>query len=126
MAQNREWRLDRHQRMMTKMGQAKEIFDQIFLPEKPAVEREDELMKSVNDIPDDAQLISAFMIFVDDIYLNYAHDEDKFIKICRCLKIIFSSYPREVFIALDKLGGEIAARNVKKVKKPPSKTKGYM
>jgi hypothetical protein len=118
---NREFRLNRHQRMMTKMGQAKEIFDQIFLPEKPVVERAAELRESVNDIPEDVQLISTFMVFVDDISLNFGKDADKVSRIFRNLKIIIGNYPQRALEVLDKLGGEIAAG-----KKTTSKTMGYM
>lgn len=116
---NREFRLDRHQRMTTRIAQLTESFNQILLPALPAIDRLDELAKL--QIPPDVQIISSFMVFIDDIFLHYIHEPTKFAYICRAMSVLFNKYPKETFNALDKLFKDLVSN-----KKSPSKSKGYI
>lgn len=91
-SQDRQFRLDRHQRLTTLLAQIKDLYDQILLPESSPRERIEELKRVVDEIPEDARTVAAFMILLDDLKIELGEDEDRFIRICQTFNFLIQNH----------------------------------
>jgi uncharacterized protein with von Willebrand factor type A (vWA) domain len=111
--------LERHFNLTKILANAKQIIDEVFLPESSPLQRRVELNERLKDFPADAKATISFMVWLDEIRRGQKSDPEKFERFCKMIGHLFDFHRMDMVMAFINVEKKVETlgKDVKKVGK---------